>query len=241
MDKIDKLKTALVAHLATLGVTLVPKRSSAWMWVVHVLMYPFMKVAGRSYIDDYTTVGLKTIWVPVPKEQPQTYEQAVRVVDVTTLAHELTHIYQGRRRPVTHYLGYICPQLPILGAALLLVPLHAWLATISGWAHLMFILYAVAIAFSCTPLVKLVPWRPRFDTEHDAYITSAFVLHRIAGYVEHDHVVNQFVRELSGPTYLWTAPESVARAAGEAAHAAVTRGDPLLLTEPSRKLVSETI
>lgn len=238
-ERINRLKAALVTNLAALGVTVVPKRTSPLQWFLHVLAWPFVKLAGKSYIDDYVTTGLNKIYVGIPADQPQTTEQAIRVVDVTTLAHEMTHVYQARRGLVAHSLGYVSPQLPIMLVALACIPLHVWLASLSAWGHLVILVYLVAIAFSFTPLVALIPWRPRFDTEHDAYITSVFTMHALYGYVDRQYVIDYFTSQLAGSPYLWPAPHEVALRAAEVAHDRVSRRDPALLNEPSRRFVKE--
>lgn len=241
MDQVVHLKSALVQQLAALGVTIVPKRQSKLMWVLHVLLWPFMKLAGKSFMDNYVTTGASKIYVPVPAGLPQTTDEAIAVVEVTTLAHEMTHVYQGHRGRVLHSLGYISPQLPIMLATLACVPIHAWLASLSAWGHMMILVYLTGIAWSFTPLVALIRWRPRFDIERDAYITSIFTLHAIHGYVEQQYVRDYFVAQLAGSPYLWPTPRHVALQAADEAYRRITQRDPTLLSEPSRKFVADTV
>lgn len=241
MENVERLRVALLRQLKGLGYEVVPKRTSPLMWAAHVLMWVFMKPSGKSFIDDYITTGLGKIYVPIKKDRPQTNEEAERSVDVGTLAHEMTHVYQAKRDPIMHTIRYCCPQLPIMGAALLMIPVHVWLATLSPFGHLMILVYLVAIAFSFTPLVKLIAWYPRYEIERDAYITSAFVLHALFGYVERQHVLDKFTSQLSTPYYLWTTTEAIALKDAGIAHDAISRNDPTLLLEPSRRFVRETL
>lgn len=241
MENVDKLRAALVSHLASKGISIVPKRTSAIMWVLHFLLWPFMKLSGKSFIDDFVTTGLGKIFVCLPANEPQTVENAIASISVTTLAHELTHVYQSEKNRAGHALAYLCPQLPIMLAAVLLVPVHVWLASLSEWAHLISALYIHAIVFSFTPLVAMLPWRPRFDIEHDAYVTSIFTLHALYGFVDPQYPYELFTKNLSGSSYLWPAPAGLAQRAAVLAYERISRKDPSLLDEPARKLVRQVL